>query len=57
MDEHGIDRLVALLTKDKSGEIEKVNKPANTNDTISITFKDGEVLVLTLEQEAGENPV
>ena len=57
MDEHGIDRLVALLTKDKSGEIEKVNKPANTNDTISITFKDGEVLVLTLEQEAGENPI
>jgi hypothetical protein len=57
MKEQGIDRLISLLLKDSSGEIENVTRPANADDTISITFKGGEVLVLTAEEDAGENPV
>ena len=53
MKERGIDRLIAVLNKQPS-EIDRVVKSANDEDTISITFKDGEVLVLTAETESGE---
>lgn len=56
MKEQGIDRLIALLSKDPTGEIESVTQAGNSKDTISISFKDGEVLVLTAESEVVENP-
>jgi hypothetical protein len=56
MKEQGIDRLIAMLSKDPSGEIESVTQAGNSKDTISISFKDGEVLVLTAETEVVENP-
>ena len=48
----GIDRLITILNHQPS-EIDRVVKSAN-EDTISITFKDGEVLILTVETETGE---
>jgi hypothetical protein len=56
MKEQGMDRLIALLSKDPTGEIESVTQAGNSKDTISISFKDGEVLVLTAETEVVENP-
>ncbi len=55
MKEKGIDRLIALLNNHPS-EIEGVVKPANDEDTLSISFTDGEVLVLTAETETREAP-
>jgi hypothetical protein len=53
MKERGIDRLITLL-KGQPSEIDRVVKAANDEDTISISFKDGEVLILTAETEASE---
>ena len=53
MKERGIDRLITLLNN-QSSEIDRVVKSANDEATISISFKDGEVLILTAESEAGE---
>jgi hypothetical protein len=55
MAEQGIDRLIALLSADQSGKIDTVTRAGNSEDTISITFADGEVLVLTAETNAAEN--
>lgn len=54
MKERGIDRLIALLNTHPS-EVSRIVKPANDDDTISITFLDGEVLILTAETETSEN--
>lgn len=54
--QQGIDRLIALLTKASSGEIDSITQAGNSKDSISIIFKDGEVLVLTAESEVVENP-
>jgi hypothetical protein len=54
MKERGIDRLIALLNTHPS-EVNRIVKPANDDETISITFLDGEVLILTAETETGEN--
>jgi hypothetical protein len=54
MKEPKIDRLIALLKKDQSGEIENITKAGNTDNTLSIAFKDGEVLVLTAETEVSD---
>ena len=56
MKEQAIDRLMAVLAKDTSGEIESVTQAGNSKDSISITFNDGEVLVLTAESEVVEHP-
>ena len=56
MKEQGIDRLIAVLAKDSSGEIDSVTQAGNSKDSISITFNDGEVLVLTAESEVVEHP-
>jgi hypothetical protein len=53
MRQAAIDRLIAILNNQPS-EIDRVVKSANDEDTISITFKDGEVIVLTAETESGE---
>lgn len=55
MPEHGIERLIALLSEDSSGEIDSVTRAGNSDDTISITFTDGEVLVVTAETSVGED--
>jgi hypothetical protein len=55
MKEQGIDRLIALLSKNPAAEVESVTKAGNSENTISITFKDGEVLVLTAETEVTED--
>jgi hypothetical protein len=56
MKEQGIDRLITMLSKDSSGEIESVTQAGNSKDSISITFTDGEVLVLTAETEVVDHP-
>lgn len=56
MKEQGIDRIITLLSKSGSEDIESVTQAGNSKDSISITFKDGEVLVLTAESEVVENP-
>ena len=53
MNERGIDRLITILNRQPS-EIDRVVKAANDQDTISISFKDGEVLILTAETEAND---
>lgn len=53
MSRAAIDRLIAILNNQTS-DIDRVVKSANDEDTISITFKDGEVMVLTAETEPGE---
>jgi hypothetical protein len=55
MPEQGIDRLIALLSVNPTGEVESVTKAGNSENTISITFKDGEVLVLTAETDVTED--
>lgn len=55
MKARGIDRLIALLNNQPS-EIDRVVKSANDEATISISFKDGEVLILTAETET-RNPL
>ena len=56
MEGQGIDRIIALLSKDDSGDIESITQAGNSKNSISITFKDGEVLVLTAEEDVVENP-
>ena len=56
MKEQGIDRIITLLSKSGSEDIESVTQAGNSKDSISITFKDGEVVVLTAESEVVENP-
>lgn len=56
MAEQGIDRLITLLSEVDSGEIDTVTRAGNSEDTISITFTDGEVLVLRADTDAGANP-
>jgi hypothetical protein len=52
--EHGIDRLIGLLLKDHSDVIDNITQAGNDRNSISIAFKDGEVLVLTAEDETAE---
>jgi hypothetical protein len=52
--EHGIDRLINLLLKEHSDDIDNITQAGNDRNSISIAFKDGEVLVLTAEEEVGE---
>ena len=52
--EHGVDRLISLLLNQHSEEIDNIMQAGNSKNSISITFKDGEVLILTAEDEAGE---
>jgi hypothetical protein len=52
--EHGVDRLISLLLNQHSEEIDNIMQAGNSKNSISITFKDGEVLVLTAEDEVGE---
>jgi hypothetical protein len=51
--EHGIDRLISLLSIGHSDVIDNITQAGNDRNSISIAFKDGEVLVLTAEDEAG----
>jgi hypothetical protein len=55
MKEQGIDRLISLITK--SAEVESVAKAGNSEETVSVTFKDGEVLVFTLETSPAEEVI
>lgn len=52
--EHGIDRLISMLSNGHSDDIDNITQAGNDRNSISITFRDGEVLVLTAEDEAGE---
>jgi hypothetical protein len=52
--EHGIDRLISLLLNQHSEDIDNITQAGNSKNSISINFKDGEVLVLTAEDDAGE---
>jgi hypothetical protein len=52
--EHGVDRLISLLLNQHSEEIDSITQAGNSKNSISINFKDGEVLVLTAEDDAGE---
>lgn len=53
--EHGVDRLISLLLKDHSDDIDNIAQAGNSRNSISITFKDGEVLVLTAEDDVAES--
>jgi hypothetical protein len=52
--EHGVDRLISILLNQHSDHIENITQAGNSKNSISINFKDGEVLVLTVEDEPGE---
>ncbi len=52
----GIDRLLSILSKNGAPEIESVAQAGNNRDSITITFTDGEILLLTAEKEVVENP-
>jgi hypothetical protein len=49
--EHGVNRLIQLLLKEHSDDIDHIAQEGNSRNSISITFKDGEVLVLTADDE------
>lgn len=52
--EHGVDRLISILLKQHSDDIDNITQAGNSKNSISINFKDGEVLLLTVEDEVGE---
>jgi hypothetical protein len=49
--EHGVNRLIHLLIKEHSDDIDNIAQEGNSRNSFSITFKDGEVLVLTADDE------
>jgi hypothetical protein len=49
--EHGVNRLIQLLLKQHSDDIDNITQEGNSRNSISITFKDGEVLMLTADDE------